>query len=199
MCRTCSHRDADTAYSAMAERIHDGISSACAHASHTSGGCSSTPRAQAISPVAPSPTPFRCPHAVHPCPSVDSGLGLALIHHVVAPAGSTLVFCETLLHSSGDILSDNERVIIISGYRPSNRVRSSGAEYTEALSERVPEAARTIIYGNFLSPRLRRRELDWDVGSADPGDYADGWSLTSADPDSYEVGSLTRRQPTSSP
>ena len=122
-----------------------------------------------------------------------------LIHHVVAPAGSTLVFCETLLHSSGDILSDNERVIIISGYRPSNRVRSRGAEYTEALSERVPEAARTIIYGNFLSPRLRRRELDWDVGSADPGDYADGWSLTSADPDSYEVGSLTRRRPTSPP
>ena len=30
--------------------------------------------AQAISPVAPSP-PFHCPHAVHPCPSVDSGLG----------------------------------------------------------------------------------------------------------------------------
>ena len=28
---------------------------------------------QAISPVAPSP-PFRFPHAVHPCPSVDSGL-----------------------------------------------------------------------------------------------------------------------------
>ena len=31
--------------------------------------------AQAISPVAPSPL-FRCPHAVHRCPSVDSGLGL---------------------------------------------------------------------------------------------------------------------------
>ena len=30
--------------------------------------------AQAISPVAPSPL-FRCPHAVHRCPSVDSGLG----------------------------------------------------------------------------------------------------------------------------
>ena len=29
--------------------------------------------AQAISPVAPSPL-FRCPHAVHRCPSVDSGL-----------------------------------------------------------------------------------------------------------------------------
>ena len=37
----------------------------------------STPRPQAISPVAPSATPFRCPHAVHRCPSVDSGLAAA--------------------------------------------------------------------------------------------------------------------------
>ena len=33
--------------------------------------------AQAISPVAPSP-PFRCSHAVHRCPSVDSGLGVGV-------------------------------------------------------------------------------------------------------------------------
>ena len=122
----------------------------------------------------------------------------SLIHHVVAPAGSTLIFCETLLHSSGDILSDRERAIIISGYHPSNRIRSSGAEYTEALAERMPEAARTIIYGSNLSPRMRRRELDWDVGSADPGNYADGWSLTSAEPDSYEVVSLTKTRPATS-
>ena len=44
----------------------------------------STPRPQAISPVAPSPTPFRCPHAVHRCPSVDSGLALA-------PTGSSSI------------------------------------------------------------------------------------------------------------
>ena len=31
--------------------------------------------AQAISPVAPSPL-FRCPHAVHRCPSVDSELSM---------------------------------------------------------------------------------------------------------------------------
>ena len=31
-------------------------------------------RARIIAPVTPSP-PFHCPHAVHPCPSVDSGLG----------------------------------------------------------------------------------------------------------------------------
>ena len=42
-------------------------------------GLPSTPRPQAISPVAPSPTPFRCPHAVHRCPSVDSGLSQACV------------------------------------------------------------------------------------------------------------------------
>ena len=31
-------------------------------------------RARIIAPVTPSP-PFHCPHAVHPCPSVDSGRG----------------------------------------------------------------------------------------------------------------------------
>ena len=31
-------------------------------------------RARIIAPVTPSP-PFHCPHAVHPCPSVESGLG----------------------------------------------------------------------------------------------------------------------------
>ena len=43
-------------------------------------------RARIIPPVTPSP-PFQCPHAVHPCPSVDSGLvnmivseKLALLH-----------------------------------------------------------------------------------------------------------------------
>lgn len=122
----------------------------------------------------------------------------SLIHHVVAPAGSTLIFCETLLHSSGDILSDKERSIIISGYHPSNHLRSSNVEYTPGLADRVQEEARTIIYGSILSPRLRRRELDWDVGSADPGNYADGWSLASAEPDSYEVASLTKIKPPSS-
>ena len=34
--------------------------------------------AQAISPAVPSP-PFCCPHAVHRCPSVDSGLGAYVI------------------------------------------------------------------------------------------------------------------------
>ena len=39
--------------------------------------------AQAISPVAPSPL-FRCPHAVHRCPSVDSGLDFKKTNRVDA-------------------------------------------------------------------------------------------------------------------
>ena len=52
----------------------------CAATGRPSSGLPSTPRPQAISPVAPSPTPFRCPHAVHRCPSVDSGLGISAVH-----------------------------------------------------------------------------------------------------------------------
>ena len=41
-----------------------------------------------------------------------------LIHKIVAPAGSTLLFPESLIHASGNIETDNERVVIIGGYTP---------------------------------------------------------------------------------
>ncbi|MCX5659837.1 MAG: phytanoyl-CoA dioxygenase family protein [Planctomycetota bacterium] len=40
----------------------------------------------------------------------------SLIHQVVVPAGSGLLFTEALMHATGRITSDKERVIIISGY-----------------------------------------------------------------------------------
>ena len=40
----------------------------------------------------------------------------SLIHQVIAPAGSALLFTEALLHATGEIRSDKERVIIICGY-----------------------------------------------------------------------------------
>jgi ectoine hydroxylase-related dioxygenase (phytanoyl-CoA dioxygenase family) len=40
----------------------------------------------------------------------------SLVHQVVAPAGSTLLFFESLLHSSGIIRSRRERALIIGGY-----------------------------------------------------------------------------------
>jgi ectoine hydroxylase-related dioxygenase (phytanoyl-CoA dioxygenase family) len=44
----------------------------------------------------------------------------SLIHHVVAPAGSTLVFFESLLHSggSGETYNGKERVLILASFLP---------------------------------------------------------------------------------
>ena len=61
----------------------------------------------------------------------------SLVHQVVAPAGSALVFCETLLHSSGPVRSDNERVVIITGYQPAN-VRTRGVTPTRSSSRPYP-------------------------------------------------------------
>ena len=41
-----------------------------------------------------------------------------LIHHVEAPAGSTLLFFESLYHSHGIIRSGKDRVLILGGYTP---------------------------------------------------------------------------------
>jgi hypothetical protein len=41
-----------------------------------------------------------------------------MITNVVAPAGSTLLFGETLVHATGQIQSDKERTIITSAYGP---------------------------------------------------------------------------------
>jgi hypothetical protein len=44
----------------------------------------------------------------------------SLIHHVVAPAGSTLVFFESLLHSGGSNVTynGNERILILASFLP---------------------------------------------------------------------------------
>jgi hypothetical protein len=40
----------------------------------------------------------------------------SMIHQVIAPAGSSLVFTEALLHATGQITNDSERIIMIAGY-----------------------------------------------------------------------------------
>ena len=119
----------------------------------------------------------------------------SLIHRVVAPAGSTLFFCESLLHATGDIRSDKERAIIITGYMPWDHRTGTGVQISNGFAEMVPEPLQKLIFGSDLNTRLRRRTLDMPVGSADPGEYLSGWSLTSADPQSHEINDLTPPQP----
>ena len=113
----------------------------------------------------------------------------SLIHKVIAPAGSTLIFCEALLHSTGDIRSDKERTIIITGYMPHNG-QYQGV-FNPGFEEQVPKHLKNLVFGSFGSAMLRRRTLEMEVGKGDPGGYTDGWSLNSADPKSMDVGEMS--------
>ena len=72
----------------------------------------------------------------------------SLIYQAVAPAGSVLLFSESLIHSTTAILSDNERAIIVSGYTPPMFRPWDGNEISPEFIETVPEDIRPIIYGS---------------------------------------------------
>ena len=115
----------------------------------------------------------------------------SLVHQVIAPAGSTLFFCETLLHSSGAIRSDRERVVIIAGYQPAN-VKSQGVRGEQKFLDTVPEALRTLIGGTSGSPRPRRRILGTAVGAGRLEENYDGWSVDPRDPDRVDPNTTPR-------
>lgn len=99
----------------------------------------------------------------------------SLIHQVVAPAGSTLLFAETLIHATGRIRSDRERAIIICGYVTRLFPNWEGTEMSPAFAAAVPDRLRTLFHGKAHWTRgARYRRL------ADPVDprtftLADGW------------------------
>jgi len=73
----------------------------------------------------------------------------SLIHQVVAPAGSTLLFSEALIHATGHIRSDRERVIVIGGYTPTMFQAWNGQEPSAAFVEGgVQERHRALISGS---------------------------------------------------
>lgn len=70
-----------------------------------------------------------------------------LIHQVVAPAGSVLLFPESLIHSTTEILSDNERAIIVSGYTPTMMREWMRNEISPEFIATLPDDIRPIISG----------------------------------------------------
>jgi hypothetical protein len=92
----------------------------------------------------------------------------SLIHQVVAPAGSTLLFGEALIHATGIIRSQRQRVIVIGGYTPTMFQAWNGQEPSAAFIEQTPEALKPLISGSDKwSWKQRRRSLDepaaeWD-------------------------------------
>ena len=108
----------------------------------------------------------------------------SLIHKMEAPAGSTLLFGETLIHATGHIHSDAERVIIICGYGPPMFPYWEKGGLAAGLSEEVPEPLRTLIEGKAYwrrGPKYRSLsdaadERRFELGVWPPGMRAAGRS-----------------------
>ena len=77
----------------------------------------------------------------------------SLITQVEAPAGSTLLFSETLIHSGQPVRSDKERAVIITGY--ASRLFPywdmgppfDGPPFSEQFAAGLPENMRTLFLG----------------------------------------------------
>ncbi len=82
----------------------------------------------------------------------------SLIHQVVAPAGSTVLFAESLIHATGQIRSDRERTIIITGYTPPMFKADTGQEPSPEFLADLPEHIRDYLVGRqqwSWTPRFR--------------------------------------------
>ncbi len=71
----------------------------------------------------------------------------SLITQVVANAGDVLLFPESLIHSTTEIRSDKERVIIVSGYTPTMLREWPRNEISPEFITTLPEDSRPIISG----------------------------------------------------
>jgi len=90
----------------------------------------------------------------------------SLIHQVVAPAGSSLLFTESLLHATGQITSDRERIIIICGYNTSYfpwlLMDSPNPEHTldPEFVARIPAALKHLFVSQgYIQREPRYRKL----------------------------------------
>ena len=91
----------------------------------------------------------------------------SLIHQVVAPAGSTLLFAESLIHATGQICTDQERTIIIGAYAPTMFQAWNGYQPSPAFLERLPDHLKPLLSGSdgWEDWKARCRTLDMPVGA----------------------------------
>ena len=82
-----------------------------------------------------------------------------LIHHVEAPAGSTLLFFESLYRSSGIIRSARDRLLILGGYTPTMFQSWAGYEPSAPFLATLRSTDRELLSGEA---RYR-----WDPRSRD--------------------------------
>jgi hypothetical protein len=105
----------------------------------------------------------------------------SLIHQVQAPAGSTMLMCETLIHATGQIRSDRERVMVIGGYSHPKQQALWSPSFD--FVETVPEHLRSLVAGRpFWTWPERHRRLGTAAGSQNDLPYkARMWSVKHGD------------------
>ena len=83
----------------------------------------------------------------------------SMIHQVEAPAGSTLLFYESLIHAAGIIRSDRDRLLILGGYMPTMFQAWMGYEPDPEFVQTLPDEHRQLLTGEqkFHWPRQPRQ------------------------------------------
>jgi ectoine hydroxylase-related dioxygenase (phytanoyl-CoA dioxygenase family) len=101
----------------------------------------------------------------------------SLIHQVVAPAGSTLLFAETLIHATGRIRSNRERTIIVCGYGTTMYPYWDGGDLTPGFAARIPDEHQALFHGRAHWTRAPRYRTLADP--VDPRSFtlSDAWPL----------------------
>ena len=102
----------------------------------------------------------------------------SLIHQVVAPTGSTLLFSEALVHATGQIRSDKERVIIVTGYGSTlfpywDSGRDTG-QLSESFRRQIPQQLRVLFEGkasHTRGPRFRTLSMPADARQFELGEW----------------------------
>ncbi len=100
---------------------------------------------------------------------------------MIATAGSVLLFSETLIHATGQVRSDRERLIIIFGYATRLFPWWDGFVLSEEFLENVPEPLKTLIHGErhwAREPKYRTLDDQVDQGKYSPVDWPD-WTKNS--------------------
>ncbi|MDA0338102.1 MAG: phytanoyl-CoA dioxygenase family protein [bacterium] len=102
----------------------------------------------------------------------------SLIHQVIAPAGSTLLFVEPLIHATGLLTSDRERIILITGYGPAHLPYWGDGELTPEFKAAIPANQHLLFHGR----------QNWDRRVKERAEL-----MIPADPRSFELGIWNER------
>jgi ectoine hydroxylase-related dioxygenase (phytanoyl-CoA dioxygenase family) len=102
----------------------------------------------------------------------------SMIHQVIAPAGSTLLFVEPLIHATGRLTSEHERIIIITGYAPAQFPYWGDGELTEEFVAAIPPNQHLLFHGRQNWNRRVKERTD---------------IMEPADPRSFELGVWNQR------